>query len=295
MKRPLILTEAYAQMNDSPSLRDLIHATETAKLSGFQVYSIPPDYTRCENAENALAYVPEQAEETPGLWLGFIPSAQRYTEIYEAALDKNIRLLNTPDEHLNGQVFDRAYPYIADLTPKSLVIQSVEECEMIAEELMFPVFVKGAIQSRKSKGWSFCVAESLQELRELATQLFALENRSRGKVIVRELAQLRHTRRASDFPLGREYRVFVYQGHIVGWGYYWEGDDPLRDLSKEEEQHVLALAQRAAEALPSSYISVDVGQTEALDWIVIETGDGQFSGYSEIPLLPFWNRLRELL
>lgn len=122
-----------------------------------------------------------------------------------------------------------------------------------------------------------------------------LENRSRGRVIVRRLVKLRHSRSSPEgFPFGREYRVFVYERQAIGLGYYWEGDDPLKALSPREEEAVLGLAAEAAARVGTPYVAVDVGQVEDGCWLVIETGDAQFSGVSQTPLLPLWNRLSQI-
>lgn len=41
------------------------------------------------------------------------------------------------------------------------------------------------------------------------------------------------------------------------------------------------------------YPSVDVGQLDTGDWIVIEIGDGQFSGLSQIPVLNLWSKIKD--
>jgi hypothetical protein len=81
---------------------------------------------------------------------------------------------------------------------------------------------------------------------------------------------------------------------VLGHGYYWEGEDPLKVLAPDEEHSVLSLATEAARRVGTPYIAVDIGQTEGGDWIVIETGDGQFSGVSQVPLLPLWSRLSQV-
>ncbi len=80
---------------------------------------------------------------------------------------------------------------------------------------------------------------------------------------------------------------------MLGYGYYWEGDDPLKALAPGEEQAVLTLATEAARRLGTPSIAVDIGQPEDGKWIVIETGDAQFSGVSQTPLLPLWSRLSQ--
>ena len=62
-------------------------------------------------------------------------------------------------------------------------------------------------------------------------------------------------------------------------------------MPREEEQ-VLGLAQEAAVRMDVPYLAVYVGQIEGGNWIVIETGDGQFSGVSQTPFLSLWNGLR---
>lgn len=291
----IVLSESSPQLPPSSSADDLRKATEAARLTGCRVYHVPPDFSQCETAENALAAVPTQKQETPAIWIGYIPDPVRYEAVYVAALEKRIRLLNDPEQHLGAQEFDRAYARLTGLTPLSVTIMSEDECARAVETLGLPVFVKGAIQSRKSRGWRACVAESLDELRVLCGHLLTLENRSRGRVIVRQLVPLRHSRISSGgFPLGREYRVFLYGAQTLGIGYYWEGEDALKRLTPLEQKAVLELAIEAAARVGTPYVAVDVGQVESGEWIVIETGDAQFSGVSQTPLLPLWNRLSQI-
>jgi hypothetical protein len=220
---------------------------------------------------------------------------ERYSLVYDAALTKGIQLLNTPEQHRVAEEFDHAYPLLLGLTPESILVQSEEECELAVERIGLPIFVKGAVQSRKARGWKACVAETKDELRRLTRALLDLPSRSRGRVVLRKLAALRHTRRSAEgFPFGREYRLFIYSRDVLGLGYYWEGDDPLKNLSPAEEAAVRALALEAASRLKVPYVTIDVGQLDDGDWIVIEAGDAQFSGLSQIPILQLWNRLAQI-
>ena len=292
----IVLTEDSIENYYSASANDIKIATETAKLMGFQVYYIPSDFSICETAENALAHIPIQPQETLGLCIGYIPTPERYEAIYYAALHKGIKLLNTPKQHLTVQEFDRGYPKLLNLTPESIIITHKSECQTITERLEFPVFVKGVVQSKKTKGWKACIAESLAELETLTQELLTQKSVARGRVVVRKLVKLRHSRYAENgFPLGREYRVFIYCEKVLGWGYYWQGEDPLKKLSPSEEKQVLEIAIAAAKSLNVPYISVDVGQLENGEWIVIETGDPQFSGVSQIPLLQLYKEMLNIV
>jgi len=293
----IVLSEAAEQLPPSASARDIAASTEAARLAGCRVFFLPPDFERCGDAEGALWHVPAQPTPMPAFWVGYIPSPERYAAIYEATRARNLLLPNTPAQHLDAQEFDRAYPLLNDLTPASAVVPvaaDLRELSAAADAVGgFPVFVKGAVQSRKAKGWRACVAENADELAALVAALLWLENRSRGRVVLRRLARLRHSRVGpGDFPLGREFRAFVYRGAVVGLGYYWEGDDPLARLSPDEERTVRALAAEAARRVGAPYVAVDIGQEEGGGWLVVETGDAQFSGLSRVPRLELWSALR---
>jgi hypothetical protein len=291
----IVLSESSAQLTPSPSAQDLKKMTEAASLSGCRVYYIPQDFSQCETAENALAHIPNQDAPTPAVWIGYIPSPERYASIHDAARAKNIVLLNDLDQHLTAQEFDRAYALLHGLTPRSVVLTDSGQCANAIEILGLPLFVKGAVQSRKALGWSACVAQTPEELNDLCSRLLSLENRSRGRVLIRELVKLRHARvSGTGLPFGREYRVFLYRAEALGFGYYWNGDDPLKPLTRSEQNEVLALAREAARRVGTPYLAVDIGQIEDGRWIVIETGDPQFSGVSQIPILALWSALSQI-
>jgi hypothetical protein len=57
---------------------------------------------------------------------------------------------------------------------------------------------------------------------------------------------------------------------------------------------VLNLAIEGIRRLQVPYVTIDVGQTEAGDWIVIESGDGQFAGISQASLFQLWQQISAL-
>jgi hypothetical protein len=292
----IVLSEAMPHEEPgSGSARDILEATEAARLAGCRVYYIPKDFSECETVENALWHIPEQDTPTLAIWIGFIPSPERYEAIYQELLRKRIHLPNTPQQHLVAMEFDRSYPLLAGLTPESFILTDGQDWTSTGDRLGYPVFVRGATRSRKAAGWKACVADGPEELRLLVDGLFALPYRSRGRVIVRRLVPLRHSRKSDEgFPLGREYRVFLHKDRVLGFGYYWEGDDPMRELNGVEERDMLSLAQEASHRVSVPFIAVDVGQTESGAWIVIEVGDAQFAGPSQTPLLPLWIAIQSM-
>jgi hypothetical protein len=291
----VVLTESGGDLPPSASARDIEASTNAARLVGCDVFHIPADFAQCGDAEGALWHVPRVVGRKYAIWIGYIPTLERYSQIYAAALAKGIQLLNTPVQHRIAEEFDHAYPLLGELTPASITIRDLDECAAAAETLGFPIFVKGAVQSRKARGWKACVAETTDELNRLARALLDLPNRSRGRVVLRRLVSLRHSRcSAEGFPFGREYRLFVHRGDVLSMGYYWEGDDPLKQLTSGEEASVRELALEAAGRLGAPYVAIDVGQLDDGTWVVIEAGDAQFSGLSQIPILQLWNRIQQI-
>jgi carbamoylphosphate synthase large subunit len=60
--------------------------------------------------------------------------------------------------------FDRFYPLLGELTPKSRTVTLPERVASAARKLGFPLFVKGAVKSNKEQGWRACIAENMREL-----------------------------------------------------------------------------------------------------------------------------------
>ncbi|NDJ21080.1 ATP-grasp domain-containing protein [Nostoc sp. B(2019)] len=291
----IVLSESTEQIESSASASENKLMTEASRILGCKVYYMPRDFQRCGTAENALWHIPKSAIETAGIWVGYIPELERYKAIYQAALAKGIRLLNTPLEHQTALEFNLFYPHLKGLTPESVVITSTDECIEAGDLLGFPVFVKGTVQSIKMQGWKFCIANNQEELIQLTRLLLKLKERSRGKVIIRKLMKLLHQRLAPNgFPMGREFRCFIYNQQLLKYGYYWDGQDNLSKLSTQEEKQVFSLAILASERLGVPYVAIDIGQLESGEWIVIETADAQFAGLCQIPALELWNKLKDI-
>lgn len=292
----IVLSESSPQLEVSASSADIDRSTEAARLAGCKVYHIPQELPEGVSVDDALCHVPVHEPVVDAIWVGYIPLPQHYQEMHAAALARNVRLVNSPEEFRRAEEFDRFYPIISDITAKSLVIESIEECEATSLLLGFPIFVKGAVQSLKAKGLDACVAHDLDQLRHIASRLLRSHRRTLGKIIVRQYIPLRYTRTGpGGFPFGREFRLFLLHGQVVGHGYYWEGEDDLAHLNTDEFQTVFALACETAARLAVPYLAVDIGQLVSGEWVVIEVGDAQFSGLSKVPIHTLWNNLRNNL
>ena len=119
---------------------------------------------------------------------------------------------------------------------------------------------------------------------------------SRGKVIRPELVPFRQeVVDATDIPVSREFRFFVYQAKIVGYGFYWPCLMPFSELKPAEGREVYTFVEEVAKKIPATFVSFDVGQLKSGRWVIIETGDSQFAGLSLMPVRPLWENLCKLI
>jgi hypothetical protein len=95
----MVISEWSTQLVPSPSTRDLERLTEAARLLGLRVYRLPTDFSQEVGPEQALAYVQTSGEACPAVWVGYLPTPERYTAFYEAAWQQGIRLVNTPEKN----------------------------------------------------------------------------------------------------------------------------------------------------------------------------------------------------
>lgn len=285
----VVLSETSKNVS-SVNARENQAITEAARLFGCRVYAIPSDFEECLTAENALAYIPKFDQTVLGVWVGFIPTYERYSAIYQAAIKRNIYLVNTPDQYRRAMEFDQFYPLLGEMTPKSLVIEDTSQLDLVERELGYPVFIKGAVKSDKEFGWKAVVAYDESELRAIVERILHQQERSRGKAIIRQIVQLNVIDKAPNgFPVAREYRVFLYKGEIMAHGFYWDIEPP--PLTRQEDADILHLARTAARRIDTPYLAVDVAQLATGNWIVIEVGDAQFCGLSHVPVLELWNKV----
>ncbi len=286
-----LLTEAYPDLDDPRGDGDIAGQTRAAQRALVGVHFIP----RAPDVEPDGEVIPGTtlvAPAEPTLWVGEIPSHERYLQVEARAKALGLPLLNSGPQHLLCTEFDLWYPALEDLTAKSAVVRSVEEVDAAVATLGLPLFVKGAVQSRKFSGFKACVGETVEEVRTIVGKLLSMRRFSRDRAVLRQLLPLRRTgREIEKFPLSREFRLFLFDAEVVGEGYYWAYEDPFGPLEPLLREQLHGLAKEAARRLSVPYLAVDIAQQEDLTFVLIEVGDPQFSGLSHIPPGTLWSSL----
>ncbi len=259
---------------------DLASNATSARHSGIKVHSMPVDLS---NPETALGWLDCTDDPQLGVLSTFILRRATYQPLYEAALERGITLIHTPEQTSRLMEFELFYPLIEQWTAKSVVVRDEITLMQAITELEFPVFTKGQIKSVKEAGWDACIAKTPDDL--------ALRAGKWGEVIAREILPLRKAIGGEHFPHHREYRSIWLDGEIIGADYYWDGDDPFGSLTSAEHEQMQDLVHQAAVALRCPFVTVDVGQLVDGSWKVIEIGDPQYSGICHMNRYSCWQKL----
>lgn len=106
---------------------DIVASTRAAVAAGFELVSLPPALLRVDEVAPALTDVQVQVRPPSAVWVGTIPEEAVYRAVDAGLRARNITLVNDPEAHLRVFEFDRAYPKLADLTARTVVIRSPAE------------------------------------------------------------------------------------------------------------------------------------------------------------------------
>lgn len=217
-----------------------------------------------------------------------------YPALYSEGNAFGIELVHTPEEHLRCTTLSAWYPLIENLTPRSRIYATIPSFAEIENDFELPIFVKGARQTSKHQA-----AASIVHSRDdfnTATTIFESDPILRWQEFVcRELVELRPVQGGTSgkIPASYEFRTFWWRGELVGAGRYWyEADDYAWTVS--ERLAALKIAAQAVDALQCTFLVVDLAQTPAGDWLVIECNDGMESGYAGASPFAIWQNIIEI-
>jgi hypothetical protein len=223
--REVVVFEQLPLQRDQSSVQQLIaRLADSARHVGLRVIGLPYDFDQV-SIQDVLDRL-EPREDAVGFLAGFITEPEYYAEVCAGAAQRGIEMINTAEASRTVMEFDRFYPLIADLTAKSVIVRSVDDCEQAFLELGSPVFVKGLVKSLKEGGWDACTAQDVEQLTAMLSGSARFQISARGVLIAREILALRRSGAwISGFPVSREYRAYVLDQNVVGLGFYWKGYD----------------------------------------------------------------------
>lgn len=229
-----------------------------------------------------------QEGEVCVLRTGALPN---YAELYAEYVELGLRPIHTPEQHLLASELKAWYPLIADLTPKSICVDTFPSADFIDQEFGWPVFIKGSRQTSKHNPQT-SIIRSPEQYQQAQIEYQRDPILHWQSIAIRQFVELQPVSGevAGKILPSLEFRTFWWFGSCVGWGRYWYQVAPYE---APDIQEGLALAQAAAERLGVPFLVVDIAKTLAGDWIVIECNDAQESGYVGIDPRRLWQRILE--
>ncbi len=225
--------------------------------------------------------------------IGRFGAVTNYPQLYERLAANGIFLVHSPEQNLLASELPRWYPLLEGLTPKSLWFSEPPDFASIEGLLGLPLFLKGSRQTSRHRA-ALSIIRSAEDY-DRAIAVYQTDPILHWQDLVcREFIELRPvpTAQTDKIPASFEFRSFWWYGHCIGAGQYWSN---AYDWNRVEAEAAIKIAQIAAQRLSLPFVSIDVAQTIAGEWIAIECNDAQESGYANISPFLLWQNLIDLL
>jgi hypothetical protein len=183
---------------------------------------------------------------------------------------------------------------LEDLTPESRWYDVAPSSEDAEKLFGWPIFLKGSRQTSRHNA-KLSIVQGPSEY-DAAIAAFREDSMLHWqKIVLRRFIPLRSVPAdmGQRIPASYEFRTFWWKGNLVGAGPYF-AEFCKYQWTADESAQAISLAAEAARRVELPFIVVDVAQTQAGNWIVIEINDAQESGYSGVIPLQLWQNIVEL-
>jgi ATP-grasp domain, R2K clade family 3 len=220
-----------------------------------------------------------------------------YKELCADLEEKGSRLINSYSQHRYLADLGNWYRDLRGLTPETW-----NHMDQVPADA-WPCVLKGETNSVKFQWRHKMYAEDRDA--GIAVQERLLEDGVVGEqsIYIRKFVPLRRVQvediGCSGPPISREFRFFVCDGQVICSAFYWsvfdedELDEPYPRAGEVPREFMQQVIERVG--ANARFYVVDVAQTEAGDWIVIELNDGQMSGLSDNDPHELYGKLRQVL
>lgn len=238
------------------------------KSNQFEIYFY--DYDTFVS-EGILKLNKRPNEMTSTLLRGWMLNDKNYEKFYNKLLDRNIKLITTPQEYCNMHLFPNVYEYIKEDTPKTLVYPEGCDVDLSQIKSCFKKFlIKDYVKSEKGTDFPTFFDNSISDdefnrwlkiFKEYRANLFT------GGFCIKEFVDLKKYGNCTN-----EWRVFYMNKNIVSVSKNSLQPDYVNNVPNE-------LIEKYKN-LPSPFYTVDYAELEDGTWKILEAGDGQVSGLS---------------
>ena len=261
---------------------------EAAKNVGFGVELIDFEtLVRDENSVRATRFIKPFDKIEQAIYRGWMLKPNIYEKLYKALLEKNLQLINSPDEYKNCHYLSECYEFIKNDTPKTVFVNFDENftIERVFETISVfedkPVILKDFVKSRKYEWFEACFipnASDKEKVKQTVEKFLELQGEDLNEGLAfREFVEFKslanHSK--SGMPLTKEFRLFfLNQKEVFSSAYWEEGDSSGLNFPHK-------LFAEVAKNVESNFFTMDIAQRENGEWLIVELGDGQVSGLPE--------------
>jgi ATP-grasp domain, R2K clade family 3 len=240
-----------------------------------------------DGANRSVTRITPEDSEVPAIFRGWMMKPELYAKLYDAALDRGLRLINSPIEYRHCHQLPESFKLIRDHSPRSIWLKLSGPLDMetvLSSVSVFgssPIVVKDYVKSRKHEwddAFFIPAANDAEAVSRVVSNLVKRQGADLNEGLVfREFVEFEpighHPK--SGLPLFNEYRLFFLNNDLLDLAEYWEsgsysGDHPPLDEFCKIARRVL-----------SHFFTMDVAKTKSGKWLIIELGDGQVAGLPE--------------
>lgn len=275
---------------------------DAAKAVGLDYVLI--DFEALVNDQDPIRAVRRVTAEEEGqasIYRGWMLKPPQYNQLYEALLNKGIRLINDPQAYKYCHYLPESYSVIEGKTPKSVWLRTTEISPEAVRRLLRPfgsqpVIVKDFVKSQKHYWVEACFIPSAADqptVDAVVQRFIELQGEDLNEGLVfREFVQFEsltiHSK--SRMPLTKEFRLFVLDGEPFYLAEYWE-EGEYEGLQPPVEQF-----REVAQKIQSRFFTMDIAKRQDGEWMIVELGDGQVAGLPEkVEVHDFYKPLMKLL
>ena len=272
---------------------------EAAHSGGFETALISFESLVEGNIREALKLVQSYNNKVLGIYRGWMLTLDQYTSLYEGLQEKNILLINNPEEYAHCHYLPYSYDKIKSKTPTSRWTTGLGDrnIQSILEKFdENPLIIKDYVKSEKHHWETACYipnASDWEHARSVIHNFIQLRGNALNEGIVfRKFEELEFlaTHSKSGMPLTKEFRIFFFNKKIINVCYYWD------DVSYEDKMPELHEFIEIAQEIKSNFFTMDIAKKKHGDWIVMELGDGQVAGLPDnVNRREFYKNLKEAI
>lgn len=248
---------------------------DAARNLGFQCLLFDEEALSSGDTEAALKRVPQGAD-TPLLYRGWIQTEEVYGQFHRGLLDRGYNLVTSPAQYAEVSFFPNYYPKIRDHSPAAVwtdVPDAFAAWSLSRRLGEGPFVVKDHVKSAKHLWHEACFVPKnagREQFEHVAENLKREQGASfhRGFVVKQYVPLKRRGDSPREYPQCEEYRLFFWRQRLLVFAHYHRLSEQAPDWAPFVE---------IAGRFDAPFFSMDVAQTEAGEWIIVDMGAGEVS------------------